>query len=82
MPLEGLEHVLSILHFDVLRQKPRNYADLGEHGSIERRPKTASWKWNAGKTWARTACRGAALRPTRKENTGKNEFDLWITRAL
>lgn len=41
--LEGFEHVLSILHFDAKRQKPRNYAGFLDRDDIERRPKTASW---------------------------------------
>lgn len=41
-PLEGLEHVLSILHSDVKRQLPRNYAAFRELRGIGQRPKTAS----------------------------------------
>lgn len=42
MPLEGLEHVLSILHSNIKRQLPRNYAGFRELSGIGRRPKTAS----------------------------------------
>ncbi|WP_435528091.1 hypothetical protein [Microbacterium aurantiacum] len=41
-PLEGLEHVLSILHNDVERQLPRNYTGSLSLDYIKRRPKTAN----------------------------------------
>ena len=71
MPLEGLEHVLSILHTDVERQLPRNYAGFRVRSDIQRRPKTASGEWSAAKMRARVASRGAALRPMPETNAGK-----------
>lgn len=53
MPLEGLEHVLSILHCGIERQLPRNYTGFRELDDIEGRPKTANCEWNAGKLRAR-----------------------------
>ena len=61
-PLEGLEHVLSILHSGIKRQLPRNYAGFRERDDIVRRPKTASCEWNAGKMRARVASPGAGFR--------------------
>lgn len=49
MPLEGLEHVLSILHDRIKRQLPRNRAALPEPNDIERRPKTANREQDAAK---------------------------------
>lgn len=74
MPLEGLEHDLSILHSDVKRQIPRNYAAFRDLADIQRRLKTASWKWNAGKTRAKLPCQGATIRRMPKTNAGKSVF--------
>lgn len=52
-PLEGLEHLLSILHSDAKRQVPRNYEGFCVWDGVARRPKTASDEWNAGKMRAR-----------------------------
>ena len=41
MPLEGLEHVLSIVLCDTERQIPRNYAAFCDPDDIDLRPKTA-----------------------------------------
>jgi hypothetical protein len=62
MPLEGLEHVLSILHSDVERQLPRNCAGFRDSCAIQRRPKTASGEWNAAKMRSGVASRGEGLR--------------------
>lgn len=82
MPLEGFEHVLSILHSDAKRRNPRSYADFSERSAIQRRPKTASWKWNVGKKRARVTSAGAVLRRMPKTNAGKNEFGLRKMRLI
>jgi len=52
---------LSILHSNVERQLPRDYADFGNLSDIERRLKTASCKTKAGKKRARIASTGVML---------------------
>ncbi|WP_146047991.1 hypothetical protein [Microbacterium sp. CJ77] len=52
-PLEGLEHVFSIVLCDAKRQLPRNYTGSGDWNDIDQRPKSASGKWDAGKTRAK-----------------------------
>jgi hypothetical protein len=74
MPLEALEHVLSILHDAIERQLPRNCADTGLADDIVQRPKTASSELNVGRTWARIAVRRAGLRRMRELDMGKNVF--------
>ena len=82
MPLEGFEHVLSILHSDAKRRNPRSYADFSERSAIQRRPKTASWKWNVGKKRVRVTSAGAVIRRMPETNAGKNEFGLRKTRLI
>lgn len=53
MPLEGLEHVLSIVLCDPKRQIPRNYAAFRDSDDIDPRPKTAISKQDAGKKRAK-----------------------------
>ena len=60
VPLEGLEHVLSIVLCDTERQIPRNYAAICDRNDIDPRPKTAIGKQDVGKTWAKMG-RSAAL---------------------
>lgn len=74
MPLEGLEHVLSILHRSVKRQIPRNYAAFRSVDHIAQRPKTASWKYDAAKRRAKLTSLGAALREVTRVNVGKTKF--------
>jgi hypothetical protein len=76
MPLEGLEHVLSILHSDVERQLPWNHADSRDVDDIKRRPKTANDEWNAGKMRASIASYGAAIRPVSGTNAGKTVLTI------
>jgi hypothetical protein len=71
VPLEGLEHVLSILHSCIQRRLPRNYAEVGDTDDIERRPKTASWKQDAGKKRAEVASPGATLSRMPETDAGK-----------
>jgi hypothetical protein len=71
MPLEGLEHVLSILHSCIERQLPRNYAEVGGSDDIEQRPKTASWKQDAGKKRAEVASPRAAPSRMPQMDAGK-----------
>jgi hypothetical protein len=75
-PLEGLEHVLSILHSGVERQLPRNYADFQDHNDIRRRPKTANGECNAGKKRARLASPGAGLKLMPEMNAGKTVLGI------
>lgn len=78
-PLEGLEHILSILHIDTNRQIPRNYEALRSAADRIRRPKTASWKWNAGKKRAETPRCGGAGQLMPETNAATTESALWIT---
>ena len=71
VPLEGFEHVLIILHSDLKRQNPRNYADFRDHDDIQQRLKTANRKHNAGKTRARITSADIPLRRMLKVNAGK-----------
>lgn len=49
IPLEGLEHVLSIVICDINRQNSPNHADSSNRADMKRRPKTASNNWDAAK---------------------------------
>jgi len=70
---------LSILHSDLNRQNPRNYADFLDASDIIRRLKTANGKPNAGKKRPRITSAGGVLRRMPKVNAATNEFTLWIT---
>jgi hypothetical protein len=74
MPLEGLEHVLSILHSDFERQLPRNYAGSRDRCDIVQRPKTANDESNAAKMRARIGRDEEAIQPMGRSNAGKFVF--------
>jgi hypothetical protein len=77
-PLEGLEHVLSILHGDLERQLPRNYAGFLDHDDIPQRPKTASCELDAAKMRPKIPPCDQCLSGTREillQDAGASEFE-------